>query len=162
MGDALILEQAHAMASMMLALMRQLAVPDDTLAAKLPLAQLRVCAALSGGPRSMSALGRELRVSLSAMTQIADRLERARLVRRVSDPTDRRVKCLELTPHGEKTIRRRQDARARRAREILGRLSPDERAAALATFQTLLGVCAAASDDATPAENVALAPRVIL
>jgi DNA-binding MarR family transcriptional regulator len=162
MGDALIAQQAQAMASMMLALMRQLAVPDDALAAKLPLAQLRVCTALLGGPRPMSVLGRELGVSLSAMTQIADRLERAKLVRRVSDPTDRRIKCLELTPHGEKTMRRRHEARARRVLELLGRLSADERARTLAVFETLLGVSASMSDGAPPAEDLAAAPRVML
>ena len=46
-------------------------------AAELPLAQLRVCGVLCDGPRPMSAVSRELGVSLSAMTQIADRLERA-------------------------------------------------------------------------------------
>ncbi|MCX7428194.1 MAG: MarR family transcriptional regulator [Planctomycetia bacterium] len=162
MDDSLILEQAHAMASMMLSLMRQLAVPDDSLAARLPLAQLKVCAVLSGGTRSMSSLGRELGVSLSAMTQIADRLELARLVRRIPDPTDRRVKCLELTPRGQRTMRRRQEARARRVVEILGRLSADERAGALATFETLLDACAATSDDTPAAEDIGSAPRVIL
>jgi len=52
-------------------------------AVELPLAQLKVCSLLYGGPLSMSAWA-ELGVSLSAMTQIADRLERARLVKRVN------------------------------------------------------------------------------
>ena len=45
----------------------------------------------------MSSLGRELGVSLSAITQIADRLERAGLVTRVAKGGDRRVRRLELT-----------------------------------------------------------------
>ena len=57
---------------------------EKDLADELPLAQLRVCAVLSEGPRAMSVLGRELGVSLSALTQIADRLERARLVKRTA------------------------------------------------------------------------------
>jgi DNA-binding MarR family transcriptional regulator len=162
MGDSEIQEQAQAMSSLMLALMRVLAVPDDNLAARLPLAQLRVCAILSGGSRPMSSLGRELGVSLSAMTQIADRLERARLVRRVPDPADRRVKCLELTSRGEKTMRCRREARAERVRELLRQLSAEERAGALATFETLVDACAAIKRDSRPAENIASAPRVIL
>lgn len=151
MEDSVILEQAQAMASMTLTLMRQLASPDDSLAAKLPLAQLRVCTLLSEGSRPLSALGRELGVSLSAMTQIADRLERARLVRRVPDPDDRRVKCLELTPRGEKAMRRRQDARAARSMELLGRLSPRRRMEAMATFETLVAACDARNDNASQA-----------
>ena len=58
-------------------MMRQLFSADDHLAAELPLAQLRVCGMLYDGPHPMSVLSRELGVSLSAMTQIADRLERA-------------------------------------------------------------------------------------
>ena len=50
----------------------------------------------------MSALSREFGVSLSAMTRIADRLERARLVKRVAEGGDRRIRHLQLTPRGEK------------------------------------------------------------
>src|SRR5438477_7631090 len=89
--------QARAIAALFLPLARQLFTADDAVAAELPLAQLRVCGILYGGPRSMSVLGRELNVSLSAMTQIADRLERARLVKRVTVGDDRRVRCLQLT-----------------------------------------------------------------
>ena len=42
----------------------------------LPLAQLRVCSLLVGGDRSISCLSRELGITMSATTQLADRLER--------------------------------------------------------------------------------------
>ena len=111
---AAVAEQAETIATLLPALMRQLTAGDDDPAAELPLAQLRVCSVLCGGPRPMSALGRELGVSLSAMTQIADRLERARLVKRVAKGGDRRVRCLQLTDGGEKIMRLRQKC-ARRA-----------------------------------------------
>ena len=77
--------QATTAASLLVALTREIFSSDDSLAEQMPLAQLRVCGILYRGPRPMSALSRELGVSVSAMTQIADRLERARLVHRVPD-----------------------------------------------------------------------------
>src|SRR4051794_238836 len=70
---------ARAMTSLILSLTRKLFAVDDR-AADLPLRQLRVCMLLHEGARTMSALSRDLSVSLSAMTQIADRLERAGIV----------------------------------------------------------------------------------
>ena len=72
-------QQPRKLISHILALTRQLLAVDDS-AADLPLRQLRVCMALHEGPRSMSYLSRELGVSLSAMTQIADRLEHTGLL----------------------------------------------------------------------------------
>ena len=62
----------------------------------------------------MSALSRELGVLLSAVTQIADRLERSRLVQRVGDETDRRLRCLRLTRRGTAMRRRRDEAHGQR------------------------------------------------
>ena len=62
----------------------------------------------------MSVLSRELGVSLSAMTQIADRLERARLVKRQFEGTDRRVRSLQLTSRGQKIMQAREEARVQR------------------------------------------------
>ena len=49
---------------------------------ELPLGQAPPLRGDREGPRAMSALSRELGVSFSALTQIADRLERVRLVKR--------------------------------------------------------------------------------
>ncbi|MHB1038301.1 MAG: MarR family winged helix-turn-helix transcriptional regulator [Pirellulales bacterium] len=138
-------DQAKSMASLLLELTRRLFIPsDDRLAAMLPLAQLRVCAILYRGARSMSALGRELGVSQSAMTQIADRLERAGLVHRVTEETDRRVRSLQLTPRGEKIMRSREADRVERVTAILDRLSPKARNQALSTLEMLADACTAA------------------
>ena len=75
------LAEAKTIASLLPAIMRQLFAADDHLAVELPLAQLRVCGMLYDGPHPMSALGREIGVSQSAMTQIADRLRARRMVK---------------------------------------------------------------------------------
>jgi DNA-binding MarR family transcriptional regulator len=90
----------------------------------------------------MSALSRELGVSLSAMTQIADRLERARLVKRVAKKSDRRIRRLRLTARGEKLMRSRDEARVGRIRLVLERLSPAARDDVLATLNMLIRACA--------------------
>jgi DNA-binding MarR family transcriptional regulator len=137
------LAEARTIASLLPAIMRQLFAVHDHLAKELPLAQLRVCGMLYDGPRPMSVLSRELGVSLSAMTQIADRLERARMVRRVSPGDDRRIRCLQLTPRGKKTLRLREDDRVRRVSVVLQHLSPKSREKVLATLQTLIRACVA-------------------
>ena len=75
----------------------------------------------------MSVLSRELGVSHSAMTQLADRLERAELVNRVAQGGDRRVRCLQLTERGEKMMRQHDEIRVRRISKALEYLQPDAR-----------------------------------
>jgi DNA-binding MarR family transcriptional regulator len=110
----------------------------------LPLAQLRVCGMLYDGPRPMSALGRELGVSLSAMTQIADRLERARMVKRISQGDDRRIRCLQLTPHGKKIMQHREADRVERVSAVLRHLPRKSRSDVLVTLERLTSACIAA------------------
>jgi len=140
--------QATTAASLLLVLTRELfssdGSPHATLAEQMPLAQLRVCGILYRGPRPMSTLSRELGVSLSAMTQIADRLERARLVKRVADAADRRIRCLQLTERGQKLMQSREEVRNRRVRSVLEQLSPEARSEVLAALETLGEALAAA------------------
>ena len=141
MDDIALLDQAKAVASLMPALVRRLSTPDHDLADQLPIGQLRVCSILRDGPRGMSALSRELHVSLSAMTQIADRLEGARLVKRVAEENDRRIRCVKLTQRGEKMLHERRQARVHRARAVLKNLSPTVRGQVRAALETLLQAC---------------------
>jgi DNA-binding MarR family transcriptional regulator len=134
-------KQAKAMVSLLPAVMRSMFRLDDDLATELPLAQLRVCALLLEGPRSMSFLSRETGVTLPAMTQIADRLERSRLVNRVSEGTDRRVRCLQLTARGEHLMHRRDNERLKAAEAVLRKLSPQSRTELLKTLEELLQAC---------------------
>jgi DNA-binding MarR family transcriptional regulator len=129
--------QARELTSLFVSLTRQLLVVNDFVA-EMPLRQLRVCMLLYDGPRSMSVLSRELGVSLSAMTQIADRLERARLVKRSFEGNDRRVRCLQLTPSGQKIMQLREEARIQRAQSVVERMSQPAREQVIESMRTLL------------------------
>ncbi len=98
-------DSSRALTSLLMALARDMFSVDDAVS-DLPLRQLRVCALLCDSPLSMTVLGRKSGVTLSAMTQIADRLERAGLVKRTFAGTDRRMRCLQLTPRGQRIMRR--------------------------------------------------------
>jgi DNA-binding MarR family transcriptional regulator len=151
MNHAATREQAKTFTTLLPALMRQLAAGVRDPAAELPLAQLRVCGVLCGGPRPMSAVSRELGVSLSAMTQIADRLERARLVKRMPKGDDRRIRCLQLTDRGERMMRLREEARVERALAVLAHLPPKAREDSLTALQKLIRACVAIREqDAHP------------
>jgi DNA-binding MarR family transcriptional regulator len=143
MDEPVTLEQGKELDCLVRALGDELFTMDDDPVADLPVAQLRVCGALYGGPRQMSALGRELGVSCSAMTQIADRLERAGLVSRVAERTDRRIRCLQLTRRGKNIMRLHEETRIQRVLAALDRLDPKMRKRILAAFQTFVSACAA-------------------
>src|SRR5215472_9587622 len=99
MNDESLISQAAKLECLLPKLMRRLFTLDPSHPAnELPVAQLRVCVILQAGPRTVSAVSEELGISVSATTQIADRLERAGLVERVAERDDRRMKLLRLTP----------------------------------------------------------------
>jgi DNA-binding MarR family transcriptional regulator len=150
-------DAAQVIAALLPRLVRDISPRESDPADELPLAQLRVCGILaSEGPRPMSFLSRELGVSLSAMTQIADRLERTRLVTRVAGGDDRRVRCLQLTARGEKIMQHRQLARVRRVAAVLETLSPGSRGEIRAALETLFRACKATY----PSEAVPAVPCV--
>ncbi|MBU4271559.1 MAG: MarR family transcriptional regulator [Planctomycetes bacterium] len=147
--------EAETLANLLHSLIRRLTSGDhDDPVTDLPLAQLRLCNALCGKPRSMSAISRELGTSLSAVTQIADRLERAGLIKRVPRGDDRRVRCLRLTDRGEKMMRLHEENRIQRMSEVLTRLAPDERQAATAALESLVKAAGeVAGRDGNPKER---------
>lgn len=102
------------------------------------MAQIRVCSILRDGPRSMSSLSSELGISLSAITQIADRLERQGMVERVPDAQDRRVKSLRLTSLGMATMEKRRKRRAELISRALEQLPPTSRDEVISALKTLL------------------------
>jgi DNA-binding MarR family transcriptional regulator len=104
--------------------------------AELP-GQVRVCRILEAGPVTLSALGEELGVTPSAVTQIADRLERAGYVTRAMGDSDRRVRRLCLTPDGEEMMRSRHQARTERAAKVLDVLPPLQRDALIESLEAL-------------------------
>lgn len=77
-------------------------------------------------PRPMSSLCASMYCDASNLTGLADRLEERGLVERRSDPTDRRVRLLALTPKGRRLRTRVQQAMIP-ALPGLARLSDGER-----------------------------------
>jgi DNA-binding MarR family transcriptional regulator len=144
MGNAVSREQARTFVGLLQSLLRELTSGSNDPAAELPLAQLRVCRALSDGRQSISAISRALGVSLSAVTQIADRLERSDLVARVADGGDRRIRCLQLTARGEDLLRRHDDERIRRTMAMLKQLTPKARKEAAVVMEALGNAAAVA------------------
>jgi DNA-binding MarR family transcriptional regulator len=86
----------------------------------------------------MSVLSRELGTTLSAMTQITDRLERAHLVERITGGEDRRMKLLKLTPHAEQLLQARRERRLNHVILVLERLSSPIREQIIVSLHDLL------------------------
>src|SRR5205807_4800056 len=145
MSEELLLVQAAKLESLLPKLMRRLFTLDPSHPAnELPVAQLRVCTILQSGTRTVSAIGEELRISVSAATQIADRLEKAGLVERVAEPDDRRMKKVQLTAHGTEVMRSRRERRVQGAAAALEQITPSARAEVLDALQVLLDASHAA------------------
>jgi DNA-binding MarR family transcriptional regulator len=137
--DNQIEEQAKQLETVLPALMRRLfTLNPEHPVSDLPVAQLRVCIVLQSGPKPMSAASEELGISMSATTQLADRLERAGLVERVADPDDRRMKRLSLTAYGAELMAWRRNVRLARTQEMLTVLTPEERLEALRVVGRML------------------------
>lgn len=137
-----ITEQAELLGNLLPDVIRRLfLVAQTSTSTDLPITQLRVCLLLQAERRTMSAISDEMGVTMSAVTQIADRLEQARMVERISKPEDRRVKLLQLTPFGQEVMQARVQSRVRRLTDVLNVLPPDVRVTLLKNLQLLLEAC---------------------
>ncbi|MFJ4715342.1 MarR family winged helix-turn-helix transcriptional regulator [Streptomyces sp. NPDC088785] len=79
-------------------------------------------------PPRMADLADRLEVVPRAVTTVVDGLEAVELVRRVPDPTNRRVIRIELTEGGRAALRELRSARRAAAEEILAPLDTEQRA----------------------------------
>ncbi|HLV80033.1 MAG TPA: MarR family transcriptional regulator [Chthonomonadaceae bacterium] len=155
MTDETIEEQAACLEALIPRLMRRLFTLDPNHPSlELPLAQLRLCSVLQSGPRTLSGVSEELGISLSAVTQLADRLERAGLVERVHSVEDRRLKNLQLTAQGAEIMRTRRVMRTRGVARALEKLSPEERANLQRALQALQEATLAANQKETPTADI--------
>ncbi len=93
---------------------------------ELPVGQMRLMRLLAMRPWTPSHLGEELGLSVSAVTQMANRLEGIGYVARVEDPIDRRVKHLSLTTLGKTLMSNRQQRRVGTLQTVLAHM-PEER-----------------------------------
>ncbi|MET8472965.1 MarR family transcriptional regulator [Streptomyces sp. NPDC006422] len=90
-------------------------------------------------PPRMADLAERLEVVPRAVTTTVDGLESADLVRRVPDPTNRRVIRIELTDKGRAALRELRSARRAAAEEILAPLDKEQRAQLTVLLNTLFG-----------------------
>jgi DNA-binding MarR family transcriptional regulator len=77
--------------------------------------------------RTVTVLSEELGISVASASRAADGLVRKKLVTRVEDPDDRRVKRLALTAKGQRLADRIISARLASLEEFTGSLDADER-----------------------------------
>lgn len=99
---------------------------------------LRILAHCASPPR-MADLAERLDVVPRAVTTLVDGLEANGKVRRVPDPTNRRVIRIELTDDGLEALRELRGARTSAAKEILGPLSGEQREVLGGLLDTLVG-----------------------
>ncbi|OPF78940.1 MarR family transcriptional regulator [Streptomyces antioxidans] len=90
-------------------------------------------------PPRMADLAQRLEVVPRAVTTLVDALEAHGSVRRVPDPTNRRVVRVELTDTGRATLRALREARRAAAEDILAPLSDQQREALGELLDTLSG-----------------------
>lgn len=114
--------------------------------------QLEVLHCLAGGDVTMSHLARRLDISVSAATDVADRLVRQALAERRADPRDRRVVVLALSEEGRRIVGRIERQRRKMAESILGALSD----AQLGELLGLIEVMVAATAPAAMADGASL------
>ena len=90
-----------------------------------PPAQLSALSVLVfGGPRTLGDLAAAEQVRPPTMTRIVQALEDEGLVRRASDPRDRRLVRLQATARGKRVMAQARDRRVANLAALLGRLSP--------------------------------------
>jgi DNA-binding MarR family transcriptional regulator len=98
---------------------------------------LRTLAHYSSPPR-MADLAERLEVVPRAVTTLVDGLEASGKVRRVPDPTNRRVIRIELTDDGRGALRELHGARRSAAEEILAPLTGEQRSVLGELLDTLI------------------------
>ncbi|GAB7102389.1 MarR family transcriptional regulator [Streptomyces phaeofaciens JCM 4814] len=91
-----------------------------------------------GSPPRMADLAERLEVVPRAVTTLVDGLEAGGRVRRVPDPTNRRVIRIELTDAGQAALRELHGARRSAAEEILAPLTDEQREVLGGLLDTLI------------------------
>jgi len=117
----------------------------------LTMRQLKVLLTLARrGPLGGQELTVEMGVSFATVTGIVDRLAAQGLVSRREDPSDRRVRLLELTAEGRKLVGSVVDAGSAQYRRLLSRLEVDE----LRLLDSLIRRMAEIADEEFPPPDV--------
>lgn len=88
-------------------------------------AALNVLAA--AGTLPMTELSSKLYITKPAVTNLVDRLEKIKFLKRLSEPGDRRVHLIRIEPKGEKFVREMQSSILGGLLKTLEKFSPSER-----------------------------------
>lgn len=124
---------------------RRLFTVSDSQLEELPRSQFKTCAFLLDGRHTISQIATELHISVSAVTQVTDRLEKVGLVERVyetlADGGDRRYRYVQLTEHGREMFQKRREHRQTRVAEMLECIPPERHAAIRQALETMLAAC---------------------
>lgn len=91
----------------------------------------------SRGPTAIAALHHEFGHKRSTLTNVVDRLERRKLVRRELNPKDRRSFVIHLTPSGRRTGRRVTSALDELERDVAASVAERDLAGLRTTAQAL-------------------------
>ena len=132
-------------------------LPDDLRAdlQSVTIHQLEALGLLDRGGLRMSELARELDISEPASTALADRLVRGGLVERRTDPEDRRIVRVELSPSGRDLMSRWDSYRRRMMSATFEALSDRQLAALIDIVETLAADAPAEVDASSGKERTA-------
>ena len=97
-------------------------------------------------------VAQQLKLTAGAVTELVEGLVREGLVRRETDPEDRRAVVLALTAEGRRIRERYELAASSAIAQVLGRLTPPQRRRVRASFADLNAAFAAA--DPAPAKDI--------
>jgi len=137
-GAAASLDDAHEIAGLFFQITEQTRHVFESAARRFELTPPQARALLElQQPVSMRFVADRLRCDASNVTGIVDRLEARELVTRESDPLDRRIKSLVLTPEGHRA--RVALEAAVRSSPVMAGLSPSERRALLRLLGKIAG-----------------------
>ena len=157
--DKAIAAQAERLESVMPAIAQRLfTVATAHPLSDMPVAQLRLCSFLLKHDKpTLSQVADELNISASAATQLADRLEKAGMVERVSSSgangdCDRRARHLRLTEKGFTLMHSRRELRQSGARRALRHLFPEDRERLLEVLEKLFTVSRLPGDESEDAD----------
>lgn len=87
-------------------------------------------------PTRLGVVAQHLRIAPRSVTDVVDALEESGLVRRASDPDDRRAVLVSLSPRGRRLLATLEQTRRRSQDELFARLSERDRA----TLARILGL----------------------
>jgi len=95
-----------------------------------------------GGAMTLTALANDLMLDKSTASRVVETLERKGYVRRAAHPEDARAMSIEMTPKGRGLCQRIERELIEEEREIMARLDPEVRRAAIGVVRDLARLAA--------------------